>query len=260
MINIYMMPVLLLCVIILAVSFIIKKNYTVALMLFTTLIVAGASLRDMMLLNAAAQPLFWFAPVQMDDHAKKACNAAITVQKNLHTLFNQWNNKGKAPFLTRIGIHTGTVLVGNLGYKERLNYTVIGDTVNVSSRLENINKIYGTEIIVSENVFKKCSNDFEFRYLDRVYLLGRYNAMNIYELISLKDNIDKLQRKINEHYEHGLKNYFDEKWLFALKHFNTVIKYRPNDTPSRLMRERCLLYKDNPPPEDWDGVFSQTVK
>jgi len=372
MTNIYMIPVLLLCVIIPAVSFIIKKNYTVALMLFITLIIAGAGIRDMMLLSAAAQPLFWFAPygflllviviygilvfeesslfknfkryvpadlviqlinqnitanlggkqqeltvffsdiskftsiveemdpekliqdlcvyfegiskiilanngtidkyigdavmafwgapVQMNDHAKKACNAAIAVQNNLHTLFNQWNNQGKAPFLTRIGIHTGTVLVGNLGYKERLNYTVIGDTVNVSSRLESINKIYGTEIIVSENVYKKCPNDFEFRYLDRVSLLGRYHAMNIYELISTKDNIDELQKKINEHYEQGLKNYFDKKWLMALKHFNTVIKYRPNDSPSRLMRGRCLLYKDSPPPENWDGVFIQTEK
>jgi len=372
MTNIYMIPVLLLCVIIPVVSFIIKKNYTVVLMLFTTLVVAGASLRDMILLNAAAQPLFWFAPyaflflviviygilvyeesslfknfkryvpadlviqlinqnitanlggkqqeltvffsdiskfasiaeemepekliqdlcvyfegiskiilanngtidkyigdavmafwgapILMDDHSKKACHAAITIQKNLRSLFKQWNNKGKTPFLTRIGIHTGTALVGNLGYKERLNYTVMGDTVNVSSRLESINKIYGTEIIVSENVYKKCSDDFEFRYLDRVSLLGRYNAMNIYELISVKDNIEKLQKKINEHYEYGLKLYFDKKWLLAVKHFNTVTKYRPNDAPSRLMRERCLLYKDSPPPENWDGVFVQTEK
>jgi len=203
---------------------------------------------------------FWGAPVPMDDHAKKACHAALTVKESLRTLFNQWNSQGKIPFLTRIGIHTGNVLVGNLGYKERLNYTVMGDTVNVSSRLEGINKIYGTEIIVSESVYNKCPDDFDFRLLDRVFLLGRYEAMNIYELVSFKDNVNKRQKIINEYYEKGLQFYFDQKWLEAIKYFNTVIKYHPSDAPGRLMRERCLVYMKNPPQKDWDGVFAQTTK
>ncbi|MCL2180067.1 MAG: adenylate/guanylate cyclase domain-containing protein, partial [Treponema sp.] len=132
---------------------------------------------------------FWGAPVPMEDHASKACYAALTVQESLRILFEQWEHQGKIPFHTRIGIHTGNVLVGNLGYKERLNYTVMGDTVNVSSRLEGINKIYGTEIIVSDSVYKKCPDDFEFRHIDRVYLLGRFEAMDIYELIAFKDDI-----------------------------------------------------------------------
>jgi len=372
MTNIYLIPLLLFCIIIPVVSIILKKGYMVVPLLFTTFIVAGASLRDMLLLSAAAQPLFWYAPysflllviviygilvyeesslfknfkryvpadlviqlinqnitadlggkqqeltvffsdiskftsivekmepenlvqdlcvyfenisktilankgtidkyigdavmafwgapVPMEDHANKACHTAITVQKSLRTLFNQWNNLGKVPFLTRIGIHTGTVLVGNLGYKERLNYTVMGDSVNVSSRLEGINKVYGTEIIVSENVYKKCPNDFEFRHLDKVSLLGRYEGMDIYELIGFKDEIDNREKKINVYYETGLKYYFEQNWQEALKYFNTVIKYRQNDMPARLMRDRCLQYKANPPLKEWDGVFAQTVK
>jgi len=372
MTNIYMIPTLLLCIIIPVVSIILKKGYMMIPLLFTTLIVAGASLRDMLLLSAAAQPLFWFAPyaflllviviygilvyeesslfknfkryvpadlviqlinqnitadlggkqqeltvffsdiskftsivekmepdrlvqdlcvyfesiskiilsnngtidkyigdavmafwgapVPMEDHASKACHAAITVQSNLRSLFDQWDDLGKIPFLTRIGIHTGNVLVGNLGYKERLNYTVMGDTVNVSSRLEGINKVYGTEIIVSENVYKKCSDEFEFRLLDRVSLLGRNEGTNIYELIAFKEGINKRERKINEIYETGLKYYFDQNWLEALKHFSTVIKYRHGDKPGNLMLKRCLLYRKNPPSKEWSGVFSQTEK
>jgi len=203
---------------------------------------------------------FWGAPLPMEDHARKACLTALTIQNNLRNLFNQWDSLGKVPFLTRIGIHSGSALVGNLGYKERLNYTVVGDTVNVSSRLEGINKVYGTEVIVSENVFKKCGADFEFRMLDRVSLLGRREGMNIYELLSIKEGIEKKEKKINEYYEAGLKYYFERNWQEALKYFNTVIKYRANDLPGKLMRERCLLYRKNPPPADWDGVFIQTDK
>jgi len=370
--NIYMIPALLLCIIIPVVSIILKKGYMMVPLLITTLIVAGSSLRDMLLFSAAVQPLFWFAPyaflllviviygilvyeesslfknfkryvpadlviqlmnqnitadlggkqqeltvffsdiskftsivekmeperlvqdlcvyfesiskiilsekgtidkyigdavmafwgapVPMENHASRACHAAISVQSNLRNLFDQWDNIGKVPFLTRIGIHTGNVLVGNLGYKERLNYTVIGDTVNVSSRLEGINKVYGTEIIVSESVYSRCPDDFEFRLLDRVSLLGRKEGTNIYELIAFKEGISKREIKINEYYETGLKYYFDQNWLEALKYFNTVIKYRPNDMPGALMRKRCLMYRKHPPSEEWNGVFMQTEK
>ena len=372
MTSIYMIPVLALCIVIPILSMILKKGYMMVPLLITTLIVSGASLSDMLLLNAETMPFFWFAPygflilviviygilvyeesslfknfkryvpadlviqlinqnitaelggkqqeltiffsdiskftsivekmepdklvqdlcvyyesiskiilankgtidkyigdsvmafwgapVKMEEHAKNACHAAITIQKNLRNLFAQWDIIGKVPFLTRIGIHTGNVLVGNLGYKERLNYTVMGDTVNVSSRLEGINKTYGTEIIVSENVFEKCKNDFEFRKLDRVSLLGRGEGMDIYELISIKNEIDKRDKKINEYYETGLKYYFMQNWNEALKYFNTVLKYRPGDMPGGLMRQRCRMYKIKPPSHEWNGVYSQTIK
>ncbi|MCL2801647.1 MAG: adenylate/guanylate cyclase domain-containing protein [Treponema sp.] len=203
---------------------------------------------------------FWGAPVKMEDHAQKACQAALMVRNNLHTLYRQWENQGKTPFHTRIGLHTGNVIVGNMGYKERLDYTVIGDAVNVTSRLEGINKIYGTEIIVSENTFKLCSDQFEFRLLDRVSLLGRYEGMGIYELITFKDDLDKSFKKIYGYYETGVKYYFNKNWKEAMKYFSAVLKYRPNDNPAKIMRERCLFYQNNPPSEDWNGVFFQSVK
>jgi adenylate cyclase len=370
--NINIIPLLLLCIVFPVISIILKKNLMIVPLLFTTLIVSAASLRDMLLLNNAIQPLFWYvpyafllliiviygilvyeesdlfnnfkryvpadlviqlinknisadlggeqqkltvffsditkftsivekmdperlvqdlcvyfesisktilenkgtidkyigdavmalwgAPVPMEDHAEKACHTAIVIQNNLHKLFQQWNSLGKIPFLTRIGIHTGNVLVGNLGYKERLNYTIIGDTVNVSSRLEGMNKVYRTEIIVSESTYKECQDNFQFRLLDRVSFLGRSGGMNIYELISTKDDTNIRQKKIYEYYETGLRYYFDQNWSKALGYFNAVIKYQPKDVPSRLMLNRCLQYKNNPPPKEWNGVFAQTKK
>ena len=203
---------------------------------------------------------FWGAPVAIEDHAENACKAAIQVRKNLHTLSHQWGNQGKYPFNTRIGIHTGNVIVGNMGCNSRLNYTVIGDAVNVSSRLEGINKVYGTEIIVSENTYEQCSDKYEFRLLDRVSLLGRYEGMNVYELITYKDDLNKTIKKIYRYYEEGLQQYHLRNWNSAIKYFSTVLKYRPFDSPSKLMRQRCMSYMKNPPPEDWNGVFTQSSK
>jgi adenylate cyclase len=203
---------------------------------------------------------FWGAPVRMQDHAQKACESALLIRSNLRTLFRQWGNQGKVPFNTRIGIHTGEVIVGNMGYNERLNYTVIGDPVNVSSRLEGINKIYGTEIIVSQVTREQCRNAFEFRQLDRVSVVGRKEEFDIYELITTKDDIEKSLKKIFKYYETGLQCYLDRNWDQALKYFMAVLKYRPSDTPSKVMRERCLMYKKNPPPVNWNGVFIQPHK
>jgi len=203
---------------------------------------------------------FWGAPSPIDDHADKACNASIQVRNNLHTLSRQWGNQGKLPFHTRVGIHTGNVIVGNMGCNSRLNYTVIGDAVNVSSRLEGLNKIYGTDIIVSENTYEQCSDKYEFRLLDRVSLLGRYEGMNVYELITFKDDLNKTTKKIYKCYETGLQQYHLRNWKEAIKYFSTVLKYRPFDAPSKLMRERCMRYMKHPPPEDWNGVYSQSSK
>jgi adenylate cyclase len=203
---------------------------------------------------------FWGAPVRMADHAKHACESAILVKNNLAALFRQWDNVGKAAFHTRIGIHTGIVTVGNMGYSERLNYTVIGDAVNVASRLEGINKIYGTDIIVSEDTYRQCKHDFEFRYLDKVSVMGREESLDIYELYSIKNDIEKTLKKLFTYYETGLKYYFNKEFTEAYKYFTVVMKNRMDDTPSKVMRERCIRYMKAPPPKDWSGIYIQRSK
>jgi adenylate cyclase len=203
---------------------------------------------------------FWGAPSRMEDHAARACRSAILIRDNLQNLFRQWENKGKLPFPTRMGIHTGEVIVGNMGYNDRLNYTVMGDSVNIASRLEGMNKVYGTGIIVSQYAMEQCREDFEFRHLDRVLVIGRKKEFDIYELLTFKDNIDKNLRKLASYYEAGLKLYFSQHWTEAIKYFSTVLKYRPSDSPSKLLRDRCIYHRDNPPSADWNGVFIQPYK
>jgi adenylate cyclase len=203
---------------------------------------------------------FWGAPVQRANHAEMACRSAVNIQTILHTIFRKWSNTGKAPFYTRIGIHTGKAIVGNMGYEERLNYTVLGDSVNLASRLEGVNKIYGTRIIVSQSTWEQCGNLFEFRRLDKISVKGRREGILIYELYSEKDEIEKLLRNLFSYYERGLKYYFHRNFREALKYFNAVLKYRSTDGPSKIMRERCLHYNANPPPDDWDGTFVLTAK
>jgi adenylate cyclase len=203
---------------------------------------------------------FWGAPVQSKNHAEMACRSAVNIQVVLHSIFRKWSNTGKEPFYTRVGIHTGEVIVGNMGYEERLNYTVLGDSVNLASRLEGVNKVYGTRILVSQNTWEQCRDLFEFRKVDKITVKGRHEGVMIYELYSEKDEIEKPLRKFFLYYERGLEYYFNRNFEEALKYFNTVLKYRHSDGPSKVMRERCLYYINKPPSEDWDGAFALTAK
>ncbi|MDR0539108.1 MAG: adenylate/guanylate cyclase domain-containing protein [Spirochaetaceae bacterium] len=203
---------------------------------------------------------FWGAPTRIENHAEQACLSALLIRNKLYVLSKRWENSGKTLLHTRMGIHTGDAIVGNMGYHERLNYTVIGDTVNVSSRLEGINKVYGTSIIVSESTRNQCWSSFEFRRLDRVSVTGRKKALEIYELIAQKGLISASLKKLYRYYEAGLNRYFDQKWDEAINYFNTVLKYKPSDNPSKVLLERCRRYKQNPPPPDWNGVFIQKAK
>ncbi|MDR2071267.1 MAG: hypothetical protein LBP81_07645 [Treponema sp.] len=203
---------------------------------------------------------FWGAPVKRNNHAEMACRSAVNIQTILHSIFREWANHGKDLFYTRIGIHSGEAIVGNMGYEERLNYTVLGDAVNIASRLEGVNKVYNTKIIVSQNTWEQCSDLFEFRRLDKISVKGRHEGIMIYELYAEKYQIEKPVRQLFSFYEKGLEYYFNCNFTEALKYFNAVLKYRPGDGPSKIMRERCLLYRTSPPPEDWDRTFILTSK
>jgi len=203
---------------------------------------------------------FWGAPAKLENHAYLCCKSAIEARDKLHAMFRIWENNNKHQFHTRIGIHTGEVIVGNIGYAERLNYTVIGDSVNVASRLEGMNKVYSTDILVSALTYEQVKEHFEFRMLDRVAVLGRSESFAIYELLSFKDNITANLKKIYNMYETGLQFYFEANWAEAIRHFNTVLKYRPHDMPSKVMLKRCKLYEQNPPADGWNGVFMQSSK
>jgi adenylate cyclase len=203
---------------------------------------------------------FWGAPVELDDHAYHACTAAVTAQDRLASLFRQWESQGKTRFATRIGIHTAEVVVGNMGYEERLNYTVIGDGVNLASRLEGLNKFYGTSTLVSHATQELVRDRFEFRRVDCVAVKGKTEGVDVFELLALKGDIPVNLRKLIDVYENGLAAYFERDWKFALQHFSTVLKYRPGDGPSQVLAARCRRFMVQSPPETWNLIWECHAK
>src|SRR5258708_13532256 len=129
---------------------------------------------------------FWGAPAATPLHALAACTAAVRNQEKLRTLHKKWQGENRPPFVTRIGLNTGEVIVGNIGSEARLNYTVIGDPVNLASRLEGLNKYYGTEILISESTYLEAKDGVVARPLDWESVNGNTRGVLVYELLSLK--------------------------------------------------------------------------
>ena len=199
---------------------------------------------------------FWGAPIEMDvkTHALLACRAALSCQMQGFNLSNAWIREGKPKFRTRFGIHTGEVVVGNMGSDERINYTVLGDNVNLASRLEGINKYYGTEIIISAVTHDLVKDEFEFRVLDKITVKGKTQPVFIYELLAEKDKLDQKILKVYKAYEKGLRFYFSGDWDNCIRYMDAVIR-RLNDKAAEVIKERAEKFKLNPP-ENWNGVYA----
>lgn len=196
---------------------------------------------------------FWNAPDDVENHATLACETAIKIQQHLDD-FNR-NNPYRPHFPTRIGINTGEVLVGNIGSVERMNYTVMGDNINLGSRLESLNKYYGTDILVSETTRVEAGYDFNFRPLDKVLVKGKTKPIVLYELVGYKKYQTKENNQLNETYKKGLDYYTNSEWDLALQCFEKCLEIKVNDQPSKLMIERIIKYKEDPPADDWNGVY-----
>ncbi|MCB1196431.1 CHASE2 domain-containing protein, partial [bacterium] len=203
---------------------------------------------------------FFGAPVEMADHSEKACAAAILMQRALTELNTRWETEGKPPFDTRIGIHTGKMVVGNMGSRNKFNYTVLGDSVNLGARLEGANKFYGTGIIVSEAVTRQIGYQFITRMLDRVKVVGKEKAVAIYELLGFSDSDSARFAAFLQEYNKGLELFYARDWKKAAARFKQARILKPHDRPSYILLERCESYLAIPPADDWDGTFQFTSK
>ncbi|HYV89723.1 MAG TPA: adenylate/guanylate cyclase domain-containing protein [Candidatus Polarisedimenticolia bacterium] len=199
---------------------------------------------------------FWGAPVRKPEHAIAACRAALACQRLMSGLLTPQDVGETQPLRLRIGINTGPMLVGNIGSEERLNYTVIGDTVNLASRLEAINKVYGTDIIVGEATRRAAGHAIVARELDQVAVYGRVGSTAIFELLGMSDEgAAGAQADWIAAYEAGLAAYRARRWDEAIAAFETCRKTRPGgDRPSELMIDQCRALMANPPPADWAAV------
>lgn len=199
------------------------------------------------------------APLAQPDHALRACRTALEMLQALKKLQAKWSDEGKPVLNIGIGINTGDMVVGNMGSQMRFDYTVMGDSVNLGSRLEGINKEYGTNIIISEFTYAAVKDALYCRELDAVKVKGKKRPVRIYELICEKQEADVCQ-PIMEQFETGLDLYKQALWDDAIAAFQQVLVLRPDDGAARLYVERCMDLRINPPPQPWDGVFTMTRK
>jgi len=202
---------------------------------------------------------FWGAPLDQPNHAEMACSSSLEMIDKLRELQLKWKKEGIPTFDIGIGLNSGDAIVGNMGSSKRFDYTAIGDNVNLASRLEGLNKPYGTNIIISENTHKTIKNKFETRKLDAVKVKGKKKPILIYELLSKKDGLNKKQSEFVNVYEEGLELYFEKKWKRAMKSFQIASKLI-NDSASHVFINRCQEFQKNPPPKDWDGVWEMETK
>lgn len=203
---------------------------------------------------------FWNAPAQVDDHAFAACKAALACKKLEKELRPVWEEKKLPAIKTRIGINTGVVVVGNMGSEERLNYTVIGDPVNVASRLEGLGKVYGVEIVIGETTAGLVDGLFVTRFLDKVAVKGKSRGLKIYELVCEKNEASAETGSFIQLYEAGVRACHHRNWDDAEENFNKAMSLRPGDKSCSLFINRVGAFRSAPPPDDWDGTFVLNFK
>ncbi len=208
---------------------------------------------------------FWGAPVWREDHALRGCVAALKARHAQAEINREWAAAGLPTMFVRIGLHTAPVIVGNVGSEARMSYTVIGDGVNVASRLEGVNKVYGTQICVSEAVVEAAGDAVLVRPLDRVAVKGRKTGELVYELVALRRGPPELLATPDQ-LEHCTKTaaafaaYGERRWDEAVSLYGAVAERWPDDPVPPIFIARCQTYIADPPPADWSGVYEMKVK
>lgn len=195
---------------------------------------------------------FWGAPDPVTHECEKAGRAALQCQKRLKSL---------SLFKTRIALHFGEAIVGNLGSADRLNYTILGDNVNVTSRLEAVNKHYGTHILISEEFYQRIKGKFIVRKVDRVIVKGKKSPMTIYELLAeTADEIAFDLKRYQDYFDQAFEAYSKQQWDTALPLFNECLKVYPEDRVAQVFISRIDYFKKHPPEDRWNGVWWLTEK
>lgn len=202
---------------------------------------------------------FWGAPLNNKNHAADACESVLVMMKSLSKLNKKWKQEGRPEFKIGVGISTGDVVVGNMGSKRRFNYSIIGDEVNFSARIEGLTKQYGVECLIGESTYKAISkvSHLRTRELDDVMVKGKIEPRRIYELITTE--VDENKELVLEHFAEGRKNYLAGSFAEAVRFFEKALESDENDGPSKVFLERSKELLEESP-EEWTGVFEFKTK
>jgi adenylate cyclase len=201
------------------------------------------------------------APLVQKDHAHRACLAALAMHDRLKTLRSIWEDMDRPALRARTGINSGTMLVGNVGSKYRFSYGALGDQVNLGSRLEGLNKIYGTEILIGENTAGMVKDSFLLREVDCVRVKGKEIPVRLYELLGIAPMVlpEETQQAF-DYYAAGLEAYRSQRWEDAIDLFEKGQKLYSEDKSFQVMTLRCRIYQREPPKGEWNGVFRERRK
>ncbi|MCD6585780.1 MAG: CHASE2 domain-containing protein [Desulfobacteraceae bacterium] len=200
------------------------------------------------------------APNALKNHAEVACFASIDMQERLLVLRKKWEEEKDLTIRMRIGLCSGPAVVGNMGSKNRMDYTMMGDTVNTAARLEGVNKVYGTYSMISETTYAGAKTSIVARELDAINVMGKAIPVKIYELIGYKNKISETMMQTIAFYEKGLSEYRQRRWDPAIEYFNRALETTPDDPPSLMMIARCREYKATPPESCWNGAYIMQTK
>ncbi|MEN9359933.1 MAG: hypothetical protein RL095_1468 [Verrucomicrobiota bacterium] len=202
----------------------------------------------------------WGVPKPDPRHAIAACHACLDQQAKLSAMREDLYQQFGYRLVVRMGVNTGIVSAGNMGSSNHFSYTVMGDAVNLAARLEPTNKDYDTLIIIGQRTWELAKDEIESRFLDRIVVKGKTEAIPIHELIGRKGQISPEFRRVVELYEEGFKLHEERRWDEALACFRQALEIRPEDGPSKAMIERVEHYIEEPPPEKWQGEYVRKKK
>ena len=201
---------------------------------------------------------FWGAPIRINDHGKRTGSAALDMRRKLKAFNQGLVAKGVTPIDIGVGINTGEVILGNIGSEKKLDYTIIGDNVNLASRMEGLTKEYGSPILITESTYEEVKTSIPCRIIDMVRVVGKKKGIRIYEPLDLLE--DDITDKMISLSEEGFNCYLKRDWDAAIKIYSGMLSIRPDDRLSKIFISRCEGYKATEPTVDWDGIYTFTKK
>lgn len=202
---------------------------------------------------------FWGAPLADNQHALHALNAAMGIVERMKTLREDFAEKQWPEIYVGVGINTGIMNVGNKGSEFRVDYTILGDAVNLGSRLEGLTKVYGVDIITSEYT-RHAVPEYEYRELDRVRVKGKDNPVSIFEPLGLLENISKQDSQLLKQFHIGIKHYRAQNWDAAEREIFGLNQLEPDREIYKIYLDRIRYFRENPPGKLWDGSYTHTTK